>query len=73
MAIQIKENLLYGLSELESRKLASRTLPRKSKQSRASAAILWQLYFVFCRDFASCIYCYILLPIFCFDCLHTAI
>ena len=61
------------LPALESRNLASYALPRKSKTSRANAAILWHLYFVFCRDLARCIYCYILLLIICFDCLHTII
>jgi len=46
---------------LESRKLASKTLPWKSKKSRENAKILWQLYFVFCKEFKSCIYYCILL------------
>ena len=61
------------LPALESRNLASYTLPWKSKTSRANAAILWHVYFVFCRDLAHCKYCCILLLIICFNCLHTAI
>jgi len=61
------------LPALENRKFASKTLLRKSKKSRKNAAILWQLYSIFCRENANCIYCCILLLIIFFDCLHTAI